>query len=91
MSETIWRRDDHWVGSEIEDSLVMINVDTGFYVALNSTAYAVWNALDVPASASEIASKLVELFDVPPEECRAAVVRLLQKMQTLHVAQPVAA
>ena len=91
MSETIWRRDDNWVGSENEDSFVMVNIDTGSYVALNRTAYAVWRALEAPATVSEIASKLIERFEVSPEECEAAVLRLSQKMQDLKlvVARPV--
>jgi hypothetical protein len=91
MSETIWRRDDNWVGSENEDSFVMVNIDTGAYVALNRTAFAVWQMLEAQATESEIASKLVERFDVSPAECKAAVLRLSQKMQNLKlvVARPI--
>ena len=71
MSETIWQRDDNWVGAENEDSFVMVNIDTGSYVALNRTAYAVWQVLEAPATVSEIASKLIERFEVSPEECEA--------------------
>ncbi len=85
MSETIWQRDDDWVGAENEDSFVMVNVDTGNYVALNRTAYAVWQALEVPATESEMASKLIERFDVSPAECKAALLRLSQKMQDLKL------
>jgi hypothetical protein len=92
MSKTIWRRDDNWVGSEIEDSFVMVNVDTGSYVALNRTAHAIWQALEAPATVCQIASNLVERFDVSRAECEAAVVRLLKKMQELElaVARPLA-
>jgi hypothetical protein len=91
MSETIWQRDDNWVGSEIEDSFVMVNIDSGVYVALNRTAYAVWQALEAPATESEIASKLIARFDVSSAECKAAVLRLSQKMQDLKlvVARPI--
>ena len=91
MSETIWQRVDNWVGSDDEDSFVMVNIDTGAYVALNRTAFAVWQMLEAPATESEIASKLVERFDVSPAECKAAVLRLSQKMQDLKlvVARPV--
>jgi Coenzyme PQQ synthesis protein D (PqqD) len=91
MSETIWQRDDNWVGSEIEDSFVMVNIDTGAYVALNRTAYAVWEALEAPATESEIASKLIERFEVSAEQCEAAILRLSRKMQDLKlvVARPI--
>ena len=38
MSEPLWARSDDWVGSEIDDSFVMVNIDSGKYVALNATA-----------------------------------------------------
>ncbi|MFZ1920182.1 MAG: PqqD family protein [Xanthobacteraceae bacterium] len=85
MSETIWQRNDDWVGAENEDSFIMVNVDTGNYVALNHTAYAVWQALEVPATESEMVSKLIERFDVSPAECKAALLRLSQKMQDLKL------
>jgi hypothetical protein len=85
MSETIWQRDDNWVGAENEDSFVMVSIDTGSYVALNRTAYAIWQALETPATVSEIASKLIERFEVSPEECKAAILRLSQKMQDLKL------
>jgi len=42
MGDRRWARSDDWVGSEIEDSFVMVNIDSGKYVALNPTATAVW-------------------------------------------------
>jgi hypothetical protein len=86
VSEVVWRRGANWVGSEVEDSFVMMNIDSAAYVALNRTAHAVWEALESPATESEITAKLIERFDVSPQECRAAVLRLLQKMLDLKLA-----
>jgi hypothetical protein len=38
----MWQRSDNWVGSEIDDSFVMVNIDSGNYIALNITARRRW-------------------------------------------------
>jgi hypothetical protein len=63
----------------------MMNIDSAAYVALNRTAHAVWEAPESTTTASEITAKLIEVFDVAPQECRAAVSRLSQKSWTLSL------
>jgi len=90
MSSSItWQRDDGWVGSEIEDSFVMVNIDSGKYVALNSSASTVWNALSEPRSEDELAAALMARFTVDAATCRASLAGLLGQMQSLNMAAPV--
>ena len=49
---------------------------------------AVCQALEAPATVSEIAAKLIERFEVSPEECKAAVLRRSRKMQDLKPVFP---
>jgi Coenzyme PQQ synthesis protein D (PqqD) len=86
MSGQIWQRDDNWVGSLIEDSLVMVNIDTGKYVTLNSSANAVWQALEQPRTQSDIVNELVGVFDVDEETCSQSVTGVLQQMRQLQLA-----
>jgi hypothetical protein len=86
MIGQIWQRDDNWVGSLIEDSLVMVNIDTGKYVTLNSSANAVWQALEQPRSQADIVSSLVDNFDVDEATCSQSVTRVLEQMRELHLA-----
>ena len=88
MSETVWLRSDEWVGAEVEDSFVMVSIETGKYVALNKTADAVWRALETPCSASKICDILIERFEVEPEQCARAVATTLATMRTMELAKP---
>ena len=87
MNTTLWQRNEDWVGSEIDDAFVMVNVETGKYVALNQTASAVWQALEHPVDQPAIERALCERFDVTPDECRRAVEGLLAQMRELRLAQ----
>ncbi len=87
MGGTVWKRDEDWVGSEIEDSFVMVNIDTGKYVALNSSASAVWDSLEQPRTRAELEAALRGRFAVDEATCAAAVGRLLDQMSELQLAQ----
>ena len=89
MTETRWQRTAEWVGTEVEDSFVMINMETGTYLTLNRTASAVWDALETPQSQDMVETRLTDRFDVSVEECRTAVTALLAQMQNLKLAGPV--
>ena len=85
MGSQLWVRSDDWVGSEIEDSYVMVNIDSGRYIALNATATAVWSALETPTDQASIERAMCETFDVSPEHCHASVTALLEQMKDLQL------
>ena len=88
MTAQVWQRDENWVGSEIDDSFVMVNIDTGKYVALNLTANAVWAALEQPRTQDEIEAELTRTYAVEPDKCRESVAKLLAHMRQLQLAAP---
>jgi len=88
MSEFVWQRDENWVGSEVEDSFVMVNIETGKYVALNLTANAVWQLLEEPRTQAQLETALRSRFDIDEAACRKSLVPLLEKMQELELAAP---
>ena len=84
-----WQRSDDWIGSEIDESFVMVNIDSGNYVALNVTANAVWKALETPSSEDEIVRNLTVEFDIDADQCRDSVSLLLGKMSDMALVRPV--
>ena len=88
MGDMVWQRSEAWVGTEVEDSFVMINLETGTYLTLNSTAKAVWAALETPRTDAAIVEQLLERFDVAPADCTTAVTALLTRMRDLKIASP---
>lgn len=86
MTDKLWRRSDDWVGSPIEDSYVMVNIESGSYVALNPTARAIWEILETPRTQAEVEAGLLRQYDVAPETCTASVTKALQEMQAQQLA-----
>ena len=87
MSGTVWQRSDEWIGTEVEDSFVMVNIETGKYVSLNPTANAVWRALEHSQDEDQLCRMLMGEFDVGPEECRRAIANILERMGALNLAR----
>jgi hypothetical protein len=83
MSDRRWQRNDNWLGSEVEDSFVMVDIESGRYVALNVTAAAAWDVLASPRTQAELERHLRSRFDVPAETCAASTRTLLDRMQDL--------
>jgi hypothetical protein len=85
MSDTVWVRSDDWVGTEVDGSYVMVNVETGKYVSLNESAAAIWRTLDAPQTERQIGTHLSEQFDISPNDCTAAVADSLATMRDLSL------
>jgi len=85
MSDTVWVRSDDWVGTEVDGSYVMVNVETGKYISLNETAAAIWQALDTAQSDSQIGAALSEQFEISPDECTTAVADTLATMRDMSL------
>lgn len=85
----LWRRTGDWVGSEVDDSFVMVHIETGKYVALNATARAIWDALSEPSDEDQIVTRLIEGFEITPEDCRAAVRRLMADLEQRQLVEAV--
>jgi formylmethanofuran dehydrogenase subunit C len=86
VSDITWRRSDDWVGSQIEDGYVMVNINTGKYVALNRTADAIWKALETPRTAQELCDMVQAQFDIAATACARSVASALETMRGLELA-----
>ena len=86
MSDILWQRVDDWVGSEIEDSFVMVNIETGKYVSLNITASAVWQLLEQPHTQPQLEAALRQRFAVDEAACHQSISALLATMSELKLA-----
>lgn len=90
MSENQWQRDPDWIGAILDDSLVMLHVESGRYVGLNKTATAIWDALAQPVTPSAIQALLVARFSVPADQCAAAIERSLAQFERMGAIRAVA-
>ncbi len=85
-----WKRREDWVGTEVEDHLVMLHLESGRYVALNDTAAEAWRLLEAPCDEASLVEAMTEVFAVAPEHCKESVSKLLARMDRLELVERVA-
>jgi len=84
VTDGMWKRSDDWIGTEVDGSFVMVNVESGKYVALNETAHAVWDALETAHNVAGLSAYLGERFEVEAaEDFAGQVQRTLETMREM--------
>jgi coenzyme PQQ synthesis protein D (PqqD) len=81
-----WKRSEQVVGTEMDGSFVIFNIEVGNYVSLNRTAHAIWELLADERTAPEIADLLVERFETTREQALVATERTLAQLATEQLA-----
>jgi hypothetical protein len=59
---------DH-VATSIGDETAVMSLKRGRYYAVGSVAERIWQMLEAPASPREITERLLEEYDITPEQC----------------------
>lgn len=73
------------VQSKIDNEVVMMDIESGFYFGLNSVASIIWELLKDGKTVDELADYLITAYDVSREQCLEETHILIKKMLDLKV------
>jgi hypothetical protein len=73
------------VQSKIDEEVVMMDIESGFYFGLNSVASVIWELLKDGKTVDELADYLITEYDVNREQCLEETDILIKKMLDLKV------
>ncbi|MES1973394.1 MAG: PqqD family protein [Pseudomonadota bacterium] len=90
MNERRWQRLPDFVSTEAEGSHVIFSIASGNYIALNSSANAIWEALADPVSEATLVDVLAGRYEVDRETAAAAVTRTLRSLAELELVKAAA-
>lgn len=74
------RKSDDQVSCDLNGEVAILNLKTALYFGLDPVGAVVWNALEEPASATELADAIMARFDVGQDQCRSDLLDLLNRM-----------
>ena len=80
-ADTLIRRGEELVASDLEGETVMMSVRSGMYYGLDSIGSRVWQLVEQPRSVYELCDVLVEEYDVERAQCERDVIALLNEMR----------
>jgi hypothetical protein len=78
--ESVVVRADNLLVSTVNDELVMVSLDRGYYYGLDNAGVEIWNQLAAPLSVSELCNRLTSRYNVAAESCEDDVLRFLQEL-----------
>lgn len=80
MAGKLHRREDVF-GADVEDTMLLLNAETGRYHSLNPVAARIWESLAEPTDEAALVDRLVGEFDVSPDECRKEVSSFISNLR----------
>jgi hypothetical protein len=75
------------IATEVEDSVVVLNLNTKRYYILNSTAGTIWRGIVEAKTESEIVGQMVLEYDATTEQIAAAVARMFDALERAELIQ----
>ncbi len=78
--DTMVARAEGFTTAAVQDELMMLNVEQGAYYSLDPIAAEIWQMLEVPATAQQLAERLLKRYSVTPEQCREDVLGFLRQL-----------
>lgn len=75
------RRKDEVIARPGEQELMLLDVETGYYFALNEVGRRIWELCDGSATVAEIVSTVSAEYEAPPETVRGDVFELLTDLE----------
>lgn len=67
--------------TELSGEKVMLDFETGKYFLIKGTGNDIWDLIQEETTVGEIIDKLMQEYDVTPQECEASVIEFLEKLQ----------
>lgn len=68
------------VSCDLEGETAMLNMEDGVYYGLNNVGASVWNHIQKVRSVQEVVDKILEEYEVKPDQCQEDIVQLLEEL-----------
>ena len=79
LDSVVQRRLD-LMSANVDDDIVMVNVETGFYYAVSDIAREIWESIERPTKISDLIDDLSATHDVERIECEEQTLAFLETM-----------
>ena len=78
-------RNEAIVFTDLDDTIVMMDVDEGKYYELDPIGVRIWTLLETSRTAADICDALARQFDVALDTCRRDTLEFLQTASSLRI------
>ena len=78
-------RNEAIVFTDLDDTIVMMDVDEGQYYELDPIGARVWNLLETSRPAADLCDVLAAEFDVDSDTCRHDILEFLEEARAMRI------
>ena len=76
--DSIVQRYSDLIDAEVDEDIVMVNVETGFYYGVSDVAREIWEAIERPTKISDLIDHLSATYDVDRSVCEEQTFSFLE-------------
>ena len=84
MSDVV-ARNEVIVFTELDDTVVMMDMDEGRYYEFDAIAAKIWTLIETGRPVAELCDALAAVYDVEPEVCRRDVLAFLNETEEMGI------
>jgi hypothetical protein len=77
--DTIVTQSDDVISDQVGDEVVMLRLKSNAYYNTDDIGAVIWKQIATPQSVDDLCETLMELYDVPPDQCRTDVLSFLNQ------------
>jgi hypothetical protein len=81
VNDMMVHRRDGLIEAEVDGELVALHVDNGACYGFNVTATRIWALIETPRRLSELKDRLLEEYDVDPQDCESQLMEMLKELE----------
>ena len=78
--DSVVQRRSNLMSADVDEDVVMVNVETGYYYAASDVAREIWEAIERPTKISDLIDDLTATHDVERSECQEQTVAFRETM-----------
>ena len=82
---TLVARNETLLFTDLDDTIVMMDVDEGRYYELDPIGAAIWTLLETARTVAELCEALAATYDVEPDVCRRDVLEFLSELEDMAI------
>ena len=80
LQSTVVVASSEQISSDLGEEAVILNLKSGVYHGLNEVGATIWKLITEPKTIKEIEQKLLQEYDVEPEQCQSDLIALLSDL-----------
>ena len=82
LDSIVLRKDNGLMGGEMGDETVLMDMNTGDYLGLNSVGSSIWKIVAAPTKVTNICEQLKEEYDIDDKTCQEETLKYLEMLNT---------